>query len=603
MEPETPVVAIQHLSALPCELTHFNVTLNRVSLGTLQNIINTNGPQKNPPLQTPSSHNPSSNKENITPLQTPHSCALTSVGTNVSVDPTILKKQEKNKSYYQRCKQNKIAEANANMEPQTPVGSTQNLLALTCETTLDHAHGSNVLLPLFDQEYNQSKGGNNVGVAPTTQSRREYQKSYYERHKQKNIAIDLYFYDAESEFEHGLNWPNLDREIVTTLSRVLAPNPYVQTFRSLGNLGSLDKYKVELTSSVKDDQIIYNRPTTSEVDGIWVEGNDNIITYKRSIVVYGRSDYPTQIQAYFACYDLLSYPMFFLNGEVGWLSQIPREGVDIRELVDDEDDVAEDEEEIMKNLDEGQTAQDQPDLVTRVFYAKLKYLKHQLFTKHILGVVASHIYVIEFQKRGLPHAYFLLIMKKVNQRNVVGIIQDSFKKQHEKEMTRTHCIDGETMTLRYYTWNTSTRVWKRQKHGKMRGRMVSANPAEGERFYLRVLLQHVKGPAGFDYLYTVDDVLYTTRIFIDGPRGTGKTFLYKALLANVRSRGIIALSTTSSGAAANNMTGGRTSHSRFKIPINLNTNSMCNIKKQSGLAKLLCQAKLIIWDEASMAKR
>nr|GFC43787.1 hypothetical protein [Tanacetum cinerariifolium] len=27
--------------------------------------------------------------------------------------------------------------------------------------------------------------------------------------------------------------------------------------------------------------------------------------------------------------------------------------------------------------------------------------------------------------------------------------------------------------------------------------------------YLRVLLQHVKAPTGFDYLYTVDDVLYT----------------------------------------------------------------------------------------------
>nr|GEV75526.1 ATP-dependent DNA helicase PIF1-like [Tanacetum cinerariifolium] len=109
-----------------------------------------------------------------------------------------------------------------------------------------------------------------------------------------------------------------------------------------------------------------------------------------------------------------------------------------------------------ENLYEGQTAQDRPDLVTRVFRAKLKYLKHQLFTKHILG--------------------------------------------------------------------------------------------------------------------------------------TGKTFLYKALLPNVRSRGLIALATASSGAAVNNMTWGRTAQSRFKIPINLTTNSMCNIKKQSGLAKLLCQA-------------
>ncbi|GJW26396.1 ATP-dependent DNA helicase PIF1-like protein [Tanacetum coccineum] len=92
-------------------------------------------------------------------------------------------------------------------------------------------------------------------------------------------------------------------------------------------------------------------------------------------------------------------------------------------------------------------------------------------------------------------------------------------------------------------------------------------------------------------------------LFIDGPGGIGKTFLYKYLLATIRSCGFIALATASSGAAANNMTGGRTAHSRFKIPINLTTNSMCNIKKQSGLAKLLCQAKLIIWDEASMAKR
>nr|XP_043636045.1 uncharacterized protein LOC122607184 [Erigeron canadensis] len=53
------------------------------------------------------------------------------------------------------------------------------------------------------------------------------------------------------------------------------------------------------------------------------------------------------------------------------------------------------------------------------------------------------------------------------------------------------------------------------------------------------------------------------------------------------------------------MPGGRTAHSRFKIPLNLENNSMCNIKQQSGTptAQLLRQAKLIIWDEASMAKR
>nr|GEZ96214.1 hypothetical protein [Tanacetum cinerariifolium] len=48
------------------------------------------------------------------------------------------------------------------------------------------------------------------------------------------------------------------------------------------------------------------------------------------------------------------------------------------------------------------------------------------------------------------------------------------------------------------------------KAREMRGRMVFANPAEGEQFYLRVLLQRVKGHTGFDFIYTINDVLYTT---------------------------------------------------------------------------------------------
>ncbi|KAH0767208.1 hypothetical protein KY285_003079 [Solanum tuberosum] len=91
--------------------------------------------------------------------------------------------------------------------------------------------------------------------------------------------------------------------------------------------------------------------------------------------------------------------------------------------------------------------------------------------------------------------------------------------------------------------------------------------------------------------------------FIDGPGGTGKTFLYRALLATIRSMGYIALATTTSGVAASILPGGRTTHSRFKIPIDLDENSSCNISKESSLASLIRQAKLIVWDEVSMAKR
>nr|XP_027108614.1 uncharacterized protein LOC113728258 [Coffea arabica] len=88
--------------------------------------------------------------------------------------------------------------------------------------------------------------------------------------------------------------------------------------------------------------------------------------------------------------------------------------------------------------------------------------------------------------------------------------------------------------------------------------------------------------------------------FLDGSGGTGKTFLYKALLADIRSKGFIALATASSGVAASILPGGRTAHSRFKIPINMDINNMCIISKQSALAGLLRQANLIIWDEAPM---
>ncbi|XP_019225110.1 PREDICTED: uncharacterized protein LOC109206711 [Nicotiana attenuata] len=46
--------------------------------------------------------------------------------------------------------------------------------------------------------------------------------------------------------------------------------------------------------------------------------------------------------------------------------------------------------------------------------------------------------------------------------------------------------------------------------------------------------------------------------------------------------------------------GGRTAHSRFAIPLNPTEDSTCNIKQSSPLANLIIKTKLIIWDEAPM---
>uniref|UniRef100_A0A8I7BDK0 ATP-dependent DNA helicase n=1 Tax=Hordeum vulgare subsp. vulgare TaxID=112509 RepID=A0A8I7BDK0_HORVV len=91
--------------------------------------------------------------------------------------------------------------------------------------------------------------------------------------------------------------------------------------------------------------------------------------------------------------------------------------------------------------------------------------------------------------------------------------------------------------------------------------------------------------------------------FVDGPGGTGKTFLYRALLATIRGQGNIVVATATSGVAASIMPGGRTAHSRFKIPLKIDDGDIYGFTKQSGTTKLLKAASLIIWDEASMTKR
>lgn len=68
-------------------------------------------------------------------------------------------------------------------------------------------------------------------------------------------------------------------------------------------------------------------------------------------------------------------------------------------------------DEIISEFLPGQDPQDRPGLTTRIFHAKYEELKKDIFTKGALGKVVSHVHVIEFQKRGLPHVHMLIIFK------------------------------------------------------------------------------------------------------------------------------------------------------------------------------------------------
>ncbi|XP_042010499.1 ATP-dependent DNA helicase pif1-like [Salvia splendens] len=109
-----------------------------------------------------------------------------------------------------------------------------------------------------------------------------------------------------------------------------------------------------------------------------------------------------------------------------------------------------------------------------------------------------------------------------------------------------------------------------------------------------------------EQLYVHDTIMSSVhsndggKFFVYGYGGTGKTFIWRSLSAGIRSKGDIVLNVASSGIASLLLPGGRTTHSRFKISINVNKDSMCNIKPGGALAELIVRAKLIIWDEAPM---
>ncbi|XP_050211524.1 uncharacterized protein LOC126661705 [Mercurialis annua] len=92
-------------------------------------------------------------------------------------------------------------------------------------------------------------------------------------------------------------------------------------------------------------------------------------------------------------------------------------------------------------------------------------------------------------------------------------------------------------------------------------------------------------------------------IFVYGHGGTGKTFLWRAIIHRIRCESKIVLPVATSGIAALLLPGGRTAHSRFHIPLEINSESVCDIKQGTQLADLIQNTDLIIWDEAPMTHK
>ncbi|GMF44450.1 unnamed protein product [Phytophthora fragariaefolia] len=81
-------------------------------------------------------------------------------------------------------------------------------------------------------------------------------------------------------------------------------------------------------------------------------------------------------------------------------------------------------EEIQAKVpDENQSAQDRPDIVAHVYQMELAALLEEL-DEGALGRVQARIYVVEFQKRGLPHAHILAILAEEDKPRTRDIIDN-----------------------------------------------------------------------------------------------------------------------------------------------------------------------------------
>ncbi|GBO99804.1 hypothetical protein EVAR_28636_1 [Eumeta japonica] len=159
------------------------------------------------------------------------------------------------------------------------------------------------------------------------------------------------------------------------------------------------------------------------------------------------------------------------------------------------------------------------------------------------------MYTVEWQKRDVPHAHILIWLEtKVRAEQINDVIQAELSNQEVDpelfDVVKTHMVNGPCGS-----YNSRFRCMK--------------NGICSERF----------------------SNSFTTDTVTDAPSGTSKTFLIKLLLAKIRARKNIVIVV-----GIGNLTpGSKTTHSMFKIPLDLDSmeNPFGSLPKNSLKAKVL----------------
>lgn len=104
-------------------------------------------------------------------------------------------------------------------------------------------------------------------------------------------------------------------------------------------------------------------------------------------------------------------------------------------------------------------------------------------------------------------------------------------------------------------------------------------------------------------VHAIDNRSSQQLFYLNGPGGSGKTYLYQTLISFIRGRGQIVNAYASSGIAATLMDDATTIHSGFGLPVPLLDTSTSRLKSDSAIAERIHDASLLILDEITMLNK
>ncbi|UYV74765.1 hypothetical protein LAZ67_12000856 [Cordylochernes scorpioides] len=284
-----------------------------------------------------------------------------------------------------------------------------------------------------------------------------------------------------------------------------------------------------------------------------------------------------------------------------------------------------------------------PDLVARVFNLKLQQLLHEIVSQHVLGVVIARVHVVEFQKRGLPHAHMLFMLREEDKprdrdaidRLVCAEIPSPTMQVQLYDMVRKHMIHGPCGNFNLHSPCMSDgkctkdfpksflQLTEANNNGYPRYRrrddgqtlvvgthevdnrwVVPYNPYLLVRFNAHINVEVCASVKSVKYLFKY---VYKGHDRAEVEVSVGELDMESRAhdeiknFLDARAVGKIVIPLASTGIAATLLSGGQTVHSRFKLPIPLLENSVAAISANSSEAELIRRSSLIIWDEAPMA--